>query len=220
MNDSFLQNILGGGKDNPTEDIVSILVFVVFGIAVFLKNIIAAKRQQKQQQNRPVPNTSVQRASVKVDKAKIQKERVEQFLDSILQPKKAPQPKPSVPEALKIQMPKSPYQKTAEVPLQVPVIKKSQPQYESKISQSSQSPSFDISKNMGALDLSSIDYKQMNLTGIQVELENEGAEHLIYRDKSKKKAQGFSPFFANPKDLRNAIIYSEILGKPISMRES
>lgn len=217
MSNLFLHNVLSSGKDSPTEDIISIVIFVVFGIVVFLKNIITAKMQQK----RTAASTSSQKTSAKAEKTRSRNERFEQFLESILQPKNVPQQKPQIS-----------VEKNANQPVVVPkkaappaAVKEnifSLPPADFKIYKIPSEPVSETALGSSILNLPSIDIALPELLE-KKEYSNESEE--IPAGKKQKshlvgRTDGLLPAFSDSDDLRLAILYSEILGKPISMRET
>lgn len=220
----FLQFVLGRGNDK-SGDIVELLIFVVFVVAMLLKNIFISKKQKEQEQKKPVSRTSSQRTAVSVEKARIQRERVEHFLESILQPKNISNQRPTIPFAQKPQTAAS-----IPVPAKVTPSPKSftnKPFAETEFEnvQAKSPPIIETSLGASIMDLPTIETK-LEAAELKEEPVKEITENIIYHDKpykekvSEKKAFGLLPVFSDSDDLKRAILYSEILGKPLSIRES
>lgn len=231
MNNHLIQFVLAGSSNN-TESIIEIIIFFVFVLGVLLKNIFMAQKQQNQQKKRPVSNRPAQRTPVSSQRAKTQKDRVEQFLEGILQPKKIPQPHqphPSKPVPQKTQQVIVPTGPKTDVPLpsQVSVSKPSVPAIPQVMTQTKSYMNAEKELGVSIMELPGIDTKLDKLEKMpemKEEHVNENQHQLIYHKESTKTSQskttGILPAFSDTDDLKRAILYSEILGKPISMRQS
>ncbi|MBN1974508.1 MAG: hypothetical protein JW787_12790 [Sedimentisphaerales bacterium] len=227
MNVYFLQFVLGRGNDK-SGDIVELLIFVVFIVAMLLKNIFISKKQKEkeQEQKKPISRTSSQRTAASFEKATIQRERVEHFLESILQPKNFSNQHPSKPVAQKPQTASSSIPVPAKVtPSPKSFTNKTFAKTEFENVQAKSSPIIETSLGASIMDLPTIETK-LEAAELKEEPVKEVPENIIYHNRpykdkvSGKKAFGLLPVFSDSDDLKRAILYSEILGKPLSIRES
>ena len=190
-----------------------------------------AQKQQTRQQKRPVSNRPSQRTPVSNQRAQAQKDRVEQFLESLLQPKRMQQPHPSMPVPQKTQQVMvSPGPKTVvPLPAQVLTNKPSVPANPQIMAQPKDYMNAEEELGISIMELPGIDTKLEKLEKLpEVKEENiqENQHELIYHKEpstskaAQKKTSGILPAFSDTDDLKRAILYSEILGKPISMRQS
>jgi len=223
MNDFFIQFVLGQ-RNTDSESIVQLLIFVFIIIAGVIKSLFAAKQEQnKQNQKKSTSYSSIQRKQpASAEQIRMQRERVEQFLEGILQPKKRPTQQPSRTVSVKPQT-------TAAIPIPAPA----KTVQVSNIYTNESSDS-ELYKEMSApvrkaetdtiLDKNAIkiDNQIEQIQQLQEEHIQEDQRHLIFHDKiaSGKKSSGYIPSFSDSDDLRKAILYTEILGRPISLRES
>jgi hypothetical protein len=216
MKFSLIHLFLLRGNDS-SGGIVQLIIFAVFIVAMVIKNLAIAKKQQNQQQNGPAPRSTAQKAKVSnsSEKARIHQERVEQFLESIFQQKRAPQQKPQISIEQNAQ-PK------AVPPVMSTENKFSSPPADLKFSKIPAASASETALGSSILELPSIDITLPDL--IETKEESAEPEEMPAENKQKRiignKSTGFLPGFSDSDDLRIAILYSEILGKPISMRES
>ena len=222
MNDYFIQFVLAASRPG-SEGLFNILIVAFFIVLWVIRNIIMVQKQQKQQQKRPVSNRPSQRAQINTEKAKMQKDRVEQFLESILQPKKMQQ-HPFRPDAQKItSVAVSGSQKSTVVPVSTQVLTK-KPVINVNTPVMTQShihtSAADEALGVSIMELPTIDAKLENIPELNEPPIQENQEHLIYHKASQKSPPGLLPSFSDPDALKRAILYAEILGRPISLRES
>ena len=232
MNEYLLQCVLGGG--GGAENIVDILIVVIFIAAWAIRTFFLSQKQGRPQQKRPVSNRPTQRTPVSGQRAQAQKDRVEQFLESILQPKRMPQPQrkhPASPVAQESQhVMVSPDPKTV-VPLPGPVLtneaKPAMTANPPKMAQLEKRLNSEEELGISIMEIPGIDTKLEKLEKlpeVKEEYIQENQHKLIYHKEpskaSQKKSPGILPTFSDTDDLKRAILYAEILGKPLSMRQS
>ncbi len=214
MNNYFIQLVLGQ-RNGDSDGIVELLIFIVIVIAGVIRSLFAAKQEQnKQNQKKPTSHSSAQRKPpASSEQIRMQRERVEQFLEGILQPKKRPPQQPSRP------VPTKPQAAAAiPVPVKTYANQSTVPDPYREMSAAVRQAETDTILDTNAIK---IDTQLEEIPNIQ-----EGQQHLIFQDKSKKtkvperKSPDLMFAFSDSDDLRKAIIYTEILGKPISLRES
>ncbi len=216
MNNDILKFVLGQ-NNGGSETIIDILIIVIFIVGGIIKSLFSAKQQnQKQNQKKPAPHSSILRKPpASAEQIRMQRERVEQFLEGILQPKnrplQPPKPVPAKPQAAQ--------------PVPVPAVTKV---YKNESSDS------ELYKEMSApvrkaetdtiLDKNAIkiDNQLEQIQQLRDEHIQEDQRNLILHDKTSdgKKSDSALPSFSDSDDLRKAILYTEILGKPLSMREA
>jgi hypothetical protein len=216
MKFSFIHFFLLSGNDS-SGGIVQLIIFAVFIVAMVIKNLAIAKKQQNQQQKGPNTRPTVHKTKVShsFEKARIHQERVEQFLESIFQTKKVPDQHPSRPSS----------QKNQSIVASVP--SGSETTNVPDISQSPNNLNSDEVLGVSIMDLPSIDTAiSTNLEQIpelKEETIQEDQQHLIIHDKPQqsidKKSLNILSSLSDSDDLKRAILYSEILGKPVSMKE-
>ncbi len=220
MNNYFIQFVLSQ-RNGDSEGIVQLLIFVFIIIAGVIKSLFAAKQEQnRQNQKKPSPHSSVQRKPpASAEQIRMQRERVEQFLEGILQPKKRPLQQSSRPVNAKPQA-------AGVVPDPAKAISVSKVYENQSIAPD---PYREISVPVRQAEPDTIlDTNAIKIDTQPEEVSNhrEEQEHLIFQDKPKKtkvsehKSPNLMFAFSDSDDLRKAIIYTEILGRPISMRES
>ena len=233
MYNYFIQLVLAGSNRN-SESLVDILIVAFFIVAWIIRNVFLGQKQQNQQKNRPASNRPIQRTSVSSQKAQTQKDRVEQFLESILQTKKHSQqhhparssiPKPQpvvVSNQSKVNISSVPADKVS-LNKAVSSVKNAQ-----AISQSQNNLNSEEALGVSIMELPSIDTaintKLEHIPELKEEHIQEDQVHLIYHKKpqqaSGKSSLPFLAVFSDSDDLKRAILYTEILGKPVSIRES
>lgn len=219
MNDYFIQFVLGQRNSN-SEGIVQLLIFVFIIIAGVIRSLFAAKQQQNQNQSqkKPVPHSSIQRKPpASAEQIRMQRERVEQFLEGILQPKKRPsqqlsRPVPAKPQAAG----------PVPVPVMTPAVAKVY-KTESSDTELYQEMSAPVRKaeTDTILDTNSIKIENQieQIQQLQEEHIQEDQRHLIFH-KTSEKSSTYLPSFSGSDDLRKAILYTEILGKPVALRDT
>jgi hypothetical protein len=157
----------------------------------------------------------------------MQRERVEQFLEGILQPKGTPQQRPSRPAPTKSQV-----AGVDSVPMtvpsrnQVPVnVSRGTEPYRTIPPQVKRSGTENIFDNSG-IELNAIDTKIQEMPHLKEEHIQQDQQQLIHHTK-KQRAKVYEPeltdtlfAFSDSDDLKKAILYTEVLGKPISLRET
>ena len=237
MNDSLIQYVLAAGSHN-SESLVDVLIVVVFIVIWVIRVFVLGQNKQGgQQQKRTVSHQRpAQRTPLSSQKAQAQKDRVEKFLESILQPKKMAQQHPARPVMQKPQMTSIPAQavpqkisseKISPVPDKVYVGKPA-----AIVNTTIKQPSKEILSSEEALGISITDLPTIDTT-INSNLEHipelkeehiqEDQRHLIYHKEMqsyKGKSTSFLPALSDYDELKRAILYTEILGKPVSTRES
>ena len=228
MNNYLIQFILSAG--DGSESLIDILIVVFFIVAWVIRNLFLGQKQQSQQQKRPVPHRPAQRTSVSSQKAQAQKDRVEQFLESILQPKKMQQQHPAGAITQKphinagIPIP----QKAIPIPDQGSANKPAVNINQRIMSQPKDYMNADEALGVSIMDLPTIDTaitsKLEQIPVLKEEHLQEDQQHLIYHNNRRMpsviKSSGIAAFLSDSDDLKRAILYAEILGKPVSMRES
>ncbi len=227
----YLSQLILAGSDHNSETLVDIIIVVFFIVAWVIRTLFLGQKQQSQQQKRPVSHRPVQRTQVTSQKTQAQKDRVEQFLESILQNKKIPNQHPASSVVQKSSsVPVSGIQNASvvSVPKQVftgkPVMSVSPPSItQSHIHTSTADEALGVSiMELPTIDTKLDDAKLENIPELKEPTIQENQEHLIYHPEktSNKKMSGLLPTFSDSDDLKRAILYTEILGKPISMRDS
>ena len=222
-----LQQFVLGQENGGAEAIIQLLIFGAFIAAAVIKSIFAAKQEQtrKQNQKKPVHRPITQKAPATAEKIRMQRERYEQFLENILQPKKPPHqsqpPKPTVPRP----------QPTGIAPVPVSQ-RKTPPVYTNQeitseayreMSQSVRQAETDTILDKNAIKLNT---QLEQIAQLKEEHIQEDQQHLIYHNipgKQKTRASKSPELifaFSDSDDLKKAILYTEILGKPLSLRES
>lgn len=225
MNEYLSQFVLSGSNHN-SESLVDILIVVFFVVAWIIRNLFLGQKQQSQQQKRQVSHKPAQGSPVSSPKNQVQKDRVEQFLESILQNKKIQQQHPSRPVVQKSpSIAVSGIQNASVVPYPKQVLK-SKPVIAGNTPSTTEShlhtSAADEALGVSIMELPTIDSKLENIPELKEPAIQENQKHLIYHPEktSYKKMSGLLPTFFDSDDLKRAVLYSEILGKPVSMRES
>jgi len=169
------------------------------------------QKEQKQQQNTPLTRKPTNKSS-------LNKDRIEKFLENILQPK-GPAPihknrhmsqKPYIKDAASYP---SGLKKTSDKSQKVP------PQYKAK------KPSFLKAQRLKSPqihDLPSIDPKLHELPDFTDKTINNLEKMHLIKQKDTTSSNYLSELLfdrTDPDELKKAILYSEILGKPISIRD-
>lgn len=229
MND-YLINFVLAQKNSVAEGIVQLLFVILIIVSILIKNLFAAKQEnqkQNQKENKLGPHSSFpSKTSASAEKARIQrerKERLEHILEGILSPKRPPQ-RSSVPVPAKPRVAVS-----NSVPVNVSSGTKvftdnstmSEPYRE--MSESVRKAESDTIMDTNAIR---IDTRLQDIPQLQEEHIQEDQSHLIFRDKpkttkySEHKSSDMLYAFSDSDDLRKAILYTEILGRPVSLRQS
>jgi len=231
MNDSLIKFVLGQ-ENNGSEGIIQLFIFIFIIIAGIIKSLFAAKQEQGQKQNqkRPVNRPVSQKSPATSEKIRMQRERYEQLIESILQPKKSQQAQKPAPQRPQTAGPAPIPRQTTPAPVTVitPQANKAFTHQSldtgpyQEMSESVRKAEIDtiLDKNAIKIDNQLEQIRQLHEEHIQ-----EDQRHLILHDKisgktSGKKSSSVLPAFSGPDDLRKAILYTEILGKPISLRET
>jgi uncharacterized membrane protein YciS (DUF1049 family) len=223
----YLSQLILAGSDHNSETLIDIIIVVFFIVAWVIRTLFLGQKQQSQQQKRPVSNRPSQRTPVTSQKVQAQKDRVEQFLESILQNKKIQQPHPARPIVQKPQMAGIPVppepQKVLSVPNKVYTNRPPAIVNTPDLTQPQSHLSSDEALGVSIMDLPTID------TSINSKLEQipelkeghiqEDQKHLIHKNLQQKSSVLLLDF-SDSENLKRAILYAEILGKPVSMRES
>ncbi|MBN2589665.1 MAG: hypothetical protein JXA96_07375 [Sedimentisphaerales bacterium] len=225
MTDYFLQLVLGQ-RNSDSEGIVQLLIFGFIIVMGVIRSLFAAKQEQnrKQNQKKPAHYSSLQRKPrASAEKMRMQRERVEQFLEGILQPKRMPPQQSSRPVPAKPQT-------TAAIPAPAKAIpvsniytnESSDSELYQEMSASVRKAETDTILDTNAIK---IDNQLEQIQQLQEENIQEDQRHLIFHDKMSakipgKKLSGYIPSFSDSDDLRKAILYTEILGRPVSLRQS
>ena len=226
MND-YLINFVLAQKNSGAEGIVQLLFVILIIVSILIKNVFAAKQEnqkQNQKQTKPGPQSSFpSKTSVSAEKARIQrerKERLEHILEGILQPTKPPQR----PSARPVPAAKPRVATSSSVPVNVPSGTRvftddstmSEPYREMSASVRQAETDTILDKNAIKIDTRLQDIPQLQEEHIQ-----EDQPHLIsHKMSDQSSGRNLIPSFSSSDDLRKAILYTEILGRPVSLRQS
>ena len=200
MNYPLIQYILAGGRNS--EGLVDILIIVFFALIWIMRTFFLSQKEQNQQRKKSQTNKPPARNS-------LNKDRIEKFLENILQPKGP-----------------SAAQKNRQSIQQRPFNKKQirYPQYNLKKSPFSGSGKNNF-KSPQIQELPAIDPKLQELPELSEE-STKTIDNLEMKNLTKHKDTAPSNYLSemlfdkvDPDELKKAILYSEILGKPLSMRE-
>ena len=194
MNYLFIQNILAGGRNS--EGLVDILIIVFFAVIWIIRSLFMSQKEQTQQK-KPLTRKPPARNS-------INKDRVEKFLENILQPKG-----PSKGQKNRQSAQKSYIKESASSKNQFDRKQTILPQYKRKKTTFAEKSILDTPQLQELPEFA--DNSINNLETV----------HLIKQKDTTSSNYLSENLFdkADPDELKKAILYSEILGKPLSIRE-
>ncbi len=210
MNFYLIQFILAGRNRN-SEGLVDVLIIVFFVIIWVIRSLFMAQKEQTQQKKKTLTRKPI-------IKSPLNKDRFEKFLENILQPKG---PSPIQKKRQSVQKPYMKDSSSIPVASRKPIDKKQirHPQYKFK------KPSIFGAQRLKSpqiQDLPSIDPNLQELPEFTDKTINNLEKIHLTKQKNSTSLNYLSEKLfdkADPDELKKAILYSEILGKPLSIRD-